>query len=224
VTRTRPALALLAALLPGAVELPAAGSPEDDPRTVVLVRLECANELGRREVTLFLNGTVRVREGLVGQEQLLLGEYGPDEVAAFRRRFDELDFSETDRVESAPVGEWVERCSFELRDERRENPLHFEFGRYGSHSLALASALRVVEDIASGASVESARPGLPAGYRPRAGDRLERTDGQLFEVVGLTADGKGVELIGVLQPLTLYLPIADLRQSFVRLERRPERE
>ena len=45
-----------------------------------------------------------------------------------------------------------------------------------------------------------------------------------FEVVGFTADGKGVELAGVLQPITLYLPISDLRQSFVRLERRRDPE
>lgn len=205
---------LLLALAP----LPARS--EADPRSVALVRLECSSDLGRREVTLFLNGTVRVREGAAGQEQLLLGEYGPDEVAAFRRRLDEIDFSETDAVESAPDGAWVERCRFELRDERLAEPRSFGFSRYGSHSLALATAVRVVEDIALRAGVESARPGLPADYRPEPGDRLERTDGQIFEVVGFTADGKGVELTGVIQPLTLYLPISDLRQDFVRVERR----
>lgn len=201
-------------------QAPTSAGAAEDPRSIALVRLECESDLGRREVTLFQNGTVRVREGAAGQEQLMLGEYGPDEVAAFRRRLDEIDFSETDAAESAPDGAWVERCRLELRDERLAEPRSFAFGRYGSHSLALSTAVRVVEDIAIRAGVESARPGLPADYKPEPGDRLERTDGQIFEIVGFTADGKGVELTGILQPLTLYLPISDLRQSFVRLERR----
>lgn len=219
-----PALAVALALTLSSAGAAIAAEPGEDPRSVIVVRLDCGSDLGRREVTLFLNGTVRVREGPVGAEQLLLGEYGGAEVDAFRRRLAEIDLSETDRRESPPEGEWVERCRLELRDERLAEPRGFEFGRYGAHSLALSSALRVVEDIALRASVESARPGLPAAYRPKPGDRLERADGVLFEVVGFTADGKGVELAGVLQPITLYLPISDLRQSFVRLERRRDPE
>lgn len=219
---TRPGPAALVAAAFGLAALAAGrlAAQGEDPRSAVVVRLECRSVLGRREVTLFLNGTVRVREGLAGQEQLLLGEYGPDEVAAFRRRLAESDLSETDPSESTPEGEWVEKCRLELRDDRRQAPLRLDFGRYGSHSLALAAVLRVVEDVALRAGVESGRSGLPAGYRPEPGDRLERQDGTLFEVVGFTADGKGVELIGVLEPITLYLPISDLRQSFVRLEKR----
>lgn len=213
------AFVLLLAVPPVAAQEPPASAVED-PRSIVLLRLECHSDLGRREVTLFQNGTVRVREGPSGQEALLLGEYGPDEVAAFVRRLAEIDLSETDRSESTPSGAWVESCRLELRDQRGEAPSHFDFGRYGSHSLALSAALRVVDDVARRAGLESGRDGLPAGYQPRPGDRLERQDGALFEVVGFTADGKGVELIGVLQPITLYLPITDLRQSFVRLEKK----
>lgn len=210
-----PRLALLVALA-----MPAAGAPESsvaDPRTVVLVRLDCSSQLGRREVTLFLNGTVRIREGTAGSEQLLLGEYGPDEVAAFRRRVAEVDLAEAERRETTVEGDWVESCQLELRRESQADPIGFRFGRYDTHSLALASLLRIVEDIAERARAELARSELPAGYRPAVGDRLARLDGEVFEVVGFTSDGSGVELTGLGQPITLYAPISDLRRTFVRV-------
>jgi hypothetical protein len=187
-----------------------------DPRSVVLVREDCVSSIGRREVTLFANGTVRVLEGLPGDESMHLGEATPDEVAAFLARLDEPDLSETDRAEEAPVGEWVESCALDLllpeRPERR-----FRFGRYASHSLALRAVLTVVRDIEALAEPRSAVSDLPLDYQPRTGDLLERTDGIRFEVVGKTADGKGLELSSPDQPLTLYVPIADLRGLFVRL-------
>src|SRR5215217_1069964 len=72
-----PALLALA-LLP--VPLPAA--PPASDRSTEVVRLECASDLGRREVTLFGNGTVRLREGLRGKEEALgLAELDPAELA-----------------------------------------------------------------------------------------------------------------------------------------------
>ncbi len=209
----------LALLLPGLVATQAAAGSED-PRTVVLVRLDCSSPVGRRETTLFLNGTVRIREGIPGQEQLLLGEYGPEEVAAFRRRLAEVDLGEADRREQSVEGEWVERCLLELRGDVGVEGTRFAFGRYDTQSLALAQLLRIVEDVGTRAHAELARSQLAAGYRPRVGERLERVDGEVFEVVGFTADGKGIELTGVQQPITLYLPIADLRQTFTRVVER----
>jgi hypothetical protein len=212
----RPALAALLALTAAALAA-RQPPPGEDPRTVVLLRQDCRTSLGRREVTLFGNGTVRVRQGSADAPQMLLGEYSPEEVAAFQRRLAELDFSETDPRESAVEGDWVERCTLELPGARGAT-LRFEFGRFGSHSLALAAALRVVEDVASRAAIESARRGLPPGYEPRTGEILVRQDGIRFLVVGRTADGKGIELLGVEQPLTVYVLIAELRREFVAVE------
>jgi hypothetical protein len=49
---------------------------------------------------------------------------------------------------------------------------------------------------------------------------LRRADGALFEIRAFTADQLGVELVGVREPLTLYLPKGELRGEFVALERR----
>jgi hypothetical protein len=204
------ALLLLAlALSPGAEK-------SEDPRSRVVVREDCVSTIGRREVTLFANGTVRLREGPPGQEAMRLGEVGAEEVAAFERRMSETDLSETEAREEAPGGTWVETCVLEL--ELAAGGLRrFSFGRYASHSLALSTVLAVVRDIEAVAETSARASDLPVRYEPRPGDLLERTDGLRFEVVAFTADGLGVELSSPDQPLTIYVPRDDLRRFFVRL-------
>src|SRR5512134_204975 len=63
-------------------------------RSHELLDYECRSELGRRRVTLFANGTVRVWEGLLEGQRMTLGELGPDELAAVVRRLRAEDFSE----------------------------------------------------------------------------------------------------------------------------------
>lgn len=203
-------LALLA--LAGAPQ----GGAESDPRSVILVREDCSSTIGRREVTLFANGTVRLREGLPGQEAMKLGEVGAEEVAAFVRRLSEPDLSESDAVGDAPGGAWVEICSLDLVLPERA-PRSFRFGRYASHSLALRSVLAVVRDIEAVADTAAREGDLPVRYEPRPGDLLERADGLRFEVIAFTADGRGVELSSPDQPLTIYVPRDGLRRFFVRL-------
>jgi hypothetical protein len=123
------------------------------------------------------------------------------------------------RLPRGVEGEWVERCTLDLalpgRPARR-----FAFGRYDPLPLPLGQVLRVVDDLAAGLSPRPATE-LPPGYRPRRGDLLRRIDGAVYRVAGYTADGKGVELTGVDQPLTLYVPRDALRQEFVELLPRP---
>jgi len=190
-------------------------------RTTVLVRQECVSEIGRREVTLFANGTVRLREGLRGQEVMTLGELGRGELEAILRRFADEDLRETDLSTQGVEGAWVERCSLELalagEPERR-----LGYGRYDSLSLPLSRVLRIVEDIARAADPRARQEHLPAGYQARLGDRLRRVDGELFEVTGFTSDHRGVELQGVDQPLTLYVLKEELPREFVSLVPRRE--
>jgi hypothetical protein len=77
--------------------------------------------------------------------------------------------------------------------------------------------LRVVEDLAAKVVTLQGAKELPAGYEPQPGDVLERTDGQRFEVYAFTADHGGLELWGVDQPLTLYVPLSEVRREFVFL-------
>ncbi|MBP1642728.1 MAG: hypothetical protein H6Q03_1397 [Acidobacteria bacterium] len=211
---------MIAAHAAGVLLLMLATAPADgeseDPRSRVLVREDCSSTIGRREVTLFANGTVRLLEGPPGQEAMRLGEVGAEDAAAFVRRISEQDLSETDLRGDSPGGAWVESCLLAL-DLPDRAPLRFRFGRYASHSLALQTVLAVVRDIEAVAETAVRESDLPARYEPRPGDLLERTDGLRFEVISFTADGLGVELSSPDQPLTIYVPRDGFRRFFVRL-------
>ena len=199
---------------------PLAAAPTDDvahrelgDRSHELLDYRCENELGKRQVTLFGNGTIRLWEGLVEDPQMTLGELTPDKLESYVRRLRAEDLSEVDAAHYGVEGAWVERCSLAL-DLPGDQPRRYTFGRYDALPLALSALVRVADELA-----ERTLPGsqLPLGYEPRAGDVLRRADGVLFEIVGFTGDGMGVELAGTEQPLTLYLRPDDLRSQFESL-------
>ncbi len=183
------------------------------PRVPQLLRLDCASTIGRREVTLFERGTVRLVEGAPGKELSALRELGPDELDAFVRRLAQVDLSEVRRLSKGVEGEWVERCKLELALPGKP-PRDFDFGRYDTLPLALAQLLRIADDLTTGLTVRVAAE-LPAGYRPQRGDLLRRADGFVYRVAGFTMDNKAVELTGLDQPLTLYVLREELRREFV---------
>lgn len=208
-------LAVLAAA--AAVAAAAAGAEEPDLRGVELLDYDCRSDLGRRTVTLFANGTLRLRQGFVGEEDLFLVELGPEEVEAYRRRLAAEDLSETDRGSSSVGGDWVDRCSLEL-DLAGRRSWRFVLDPYTPLSLALSRVVAVARELEERARQElPSDRRLPVGYEPRSGDVLERLDGVLYRIVGFTGDGKGVELHGVEQPFTLYVLSEDLGREFVAL-------
>ncbi|HSL81869.1 MAG TPA: hypothetical protein VLF66_03785 [Thermoanaerobaculia bacterium] len=199
-----------------------------DPRSIVVLRFECASDLGRREVTLFGNGTVRLWEGAPGEEEMSLGELAPEALDGTLARLAAEDLSEVPPKVHGVEGDWVERCVLEL-PWLVERPgaaggatPAYRFSRYGSLPLALSRVVALAMELTEVAEGERA-PGLPPGYEPRRGDVLVRTDGARFRVVELTADGKGVELEGLEQPLVLYLAPDAIPEVFVAVDsREPE--
>lgn len=196
-----------------------------DPRSIVLLRRDCRSEIGRHEVTLFANGTVRLREGLPQDPKMTLAELNPEELEAFRARLAAEDLSEVEeRAPGGVEGAWVESCVLELLRHRRVGEVgearKFRYGRYESLPLTLSRVLTIADDLAAKVDPRAGAQHLPAGYLPRTGDVLRRVDGELFEVMGQTADKQGVELAGVQVPLTLYVPKSELSKEFVALESR----
>jgi hypothetical protein len=208
-------LLLAAAMAPGEAPAPV----DDDPRGRVIVRRDCTTELGHAEITLFANGTVRYREGERRREEMLLAELPPDELQAFLRRLEEVDLAETEAGRAEVKGGWVESCVLELRlADRPERS--FGFGRFDSLSLALSRLLAVVDELTTVAKTRHAVKGLPRGYRPRPGDILARSDGSHWEVVSLTSDGRGAEIQGVDDPLTVYMALDAIVGEFVAVVKR----
>lgn len=187
-----------------------------DERSTELLRRDCSTQLGRNELTLFANGTIRLREWRGSDKTLRLAELGRDELDAFLRRIGDSDPGEREAIPSGVTGDWVESCVIELRVSGTSERT-FRYGRLDTHELTFAAFLRIVDELAAIAAERAAESPLPAGYDPRRGDVLVRIDGVEFEVVGFTVDGNGVELRGRIDPLTIYIPRSELRQLFNRL-------
>lgn len=190
-----------------------------DPRTVELLRERCSGGLATRDLTLFLNGTIRLREGTPGQEKLVLHELGRAEVTRLISDLGEIDLSETESAIDAPRGEWTESCRLTLAlPERPERTL--EFARLDTGSLSLDRLRRVVEYLVEQARLGAVSVEFPPGYKPAIGDVVEREDGLVFVIVAFTSDGRGVELAGTESPLTLYVSRDEVPKNFLRLVRR----
>jgi hypothetical protein len=191
-----------------------------DKRTIELLNFDCRNDLGHRRVTFFANGTLRLISGPVAEESLKLAELTPDQVLAYENRLAEEDLSEVDRLETLSVsGIVVEHCELELKLWEGDGRI-YRFARLDSLPLTLSRVVGIAEELA--AIVESQAPlaEFPLSYSPEPGDILVREDGMKFEVVGLTGEGKGIELGQIDQPIIIYVPLEELRNMFVRVEPR----
>jgi hypothetical protein len=208
----------------GAVAAP----PSDDPaavvpdRTTEILRYGCSSDLGRREVTLFGNGTIRLRDGSKEEDWMGLGELNPDEVDGVINRLKEEDLSEVGKLPEGVEGNWVETCTLSFQIPGKELQV-YHFGRYDTLPLPLSRVVRVAEDVAAKVRDLKGKEELPVDYQPRPMDILKRRDGELYRVLGFTGDKLGVELEGVDVPLTVYIPKGDMRREFVALVERKTR-
>jgi hypothetical protein len=91
-----------------------AAQPIPTGRGDVLLRRDCRSTIAREEVTLFGNGTVRLRNGPRGEERMVLVEVTRDEVESLVAALRAEDFSEAGAGSAGPEGDWVERCLLEL--------------------------------------------------------------------------------------------------------------
>lgn len=192
---------------------------EVDRRSHELIRRECRAVIDVEDVTMFANGTVRLIARHEEEKAVRLAELTPDEVQAFIRRVMEVDLSEEDPVAIGLEGDWVEQCEIYL-DVWEAEPRRYRYGRYDSLSLALSRIDGIADDLLELVKDRAPNVGLPQGYTPEPGDVLERADGVLFEVIGRTGDKKGWELVGVEQPLTIYLLNEAIDDHFVALVKR----
>lgn len=206
-------------VLAGAHEIVAEESRS--PRSWEVARRDCRTSISREEVTLFANGTVRLRLRADDGDEMRLAELNPDQVQAFVNRLEAEDLSEVPEGREEFLGSFVERCGIFLELPERQKQKFF-FGRFDSLPLALSRMNTILNDIYSEAVDLAPEGGLPRYYIPERGDVLERTDGHRFEVVALTSDRRGVELSGLDDPLTIFVALDSLRQQFVALVERRE--
>ncbi len=208
-------------------------------RSRILLRLDCSSQIGRQDLTLFANGTVRLREQVVAQDQLqfsdlgqpidpeegalhmYLGELSPEELQGYLRRFGKENLRESEETTDLSIGgAWIEECRLELHLPGQPSR-NMDFRRYDSLSLGTAQVVRIARELLEKVDRnDSLEPAFPPEYIPARGDVLERLDGYKFKVVRYTYQGGGVELEGIDQPVTIYINKDNLRAEFRRLLRR----
>ena len=197
----------------------AAQDESRSPRSWEVVRRDCRTSITREELTLFANGTIRVRLWTEEKDEMRLAELNPSEVEAYLNRLEAEDLSEVPEGREEVLGSLIERCGLYLELPDRGKQVYF-FGHFDSLPLALSRLNGIVDDIYQEAVNLAPEGGLPRNYFPEPGDILERTDGHRFEVVALTSDRRGVELNGMDDPLTIFVDLESLRQQFVALVER----
>ncbi len=195
-----------------------APEPEGDPRSIERLRYQCRNELGRRDITLFGNGTLRVREGLFESERMDLAELAPEDL---RQALADLALEDpTDGIDSVAWsgdvgGPFVEQCSMRVQLPGR-NAITYSFARHDVLPLRIQRWIGLAERWAEQA--KPSRPGLPKDYDPSFGDILVDDLDQRYRVQFRTPDGAGIELVGLEQPVRMIIPISALGERFVRVE------
>lgn len=195
-----------------------------DDRSTEILKYTCANEFDRRDITLFLNGTVRLREGPWDEQKIYLAEIGPEAVKDnIRVLADAYAVASIDSLEEPILegahGPWTMRCELYLALPGLD-PFTYSYSKLSIPPLKIARLVAIAEDLT--VNIAPKKDSLPTGYEPRSGDVLRNAEGLRFEVVRRTADEAGVELRGIDQPLVIYVGLKDLDKAFVALEERGE--
>lgn len=200
---------------------PLHAAPRPDIHRVLVY--DCESDIGHRKVALFDDGTILLEEGPPEGRERTLHTLDPDRLESFLVRLRQADRPEryTDPSVRGLGGRWVERCRLEVTLPGEER-LRMSFARYDSLSLSVGALVRIAEDVLREVREAAPESALPPDYEPRTGDVLKRRDGQRFRVVRRTGDETGLELEGLDQPLTLYVPLGALRNEFTVLLSRRE--
>lgn len=193
-----------------------------EPRSWDVFQHLCSNPLGSRELTLFLDGTIRlrVRDQEGGEVRLGdLDEEGLARVYATLRSTQAGIGREGKEWTASPSqgrgfsGEFLQDCEVRLRLPNLEQK-SFRFSPMEITPLWLGQLRQLAEDLAERTEPMVHRA-LPRSYQPRYGDLLRRRDGVIFRYVGATSDHKAWIMEQVGQPITTYFAVEDLDEIFV---------
>lgn len=218
-------LTLLALCMGGAV----VSAAPNDPRSIVLFEQTCTSDRGRRVVTLFANGTVRLKETTramggdrlwdVDREdhsQLYVIELSPEETATYREQLDVENPGDgflPEREGGDLVGIGVESCELTYRQASGATK-RYVFSPVEVPSLRLERYVTLASDLARRAVPEEVPETLDEAYVPRMGDVLRDLSGVRYRITWISVEGL-VELDGIDQPIHVRIGLPDLGTRFV---------
>jgi len=189
-----------------------------DPRTVTLLEYRCSSDLTHRIVTLYANGTVRLREDLGDGERLDLAELTPEELAGYVAQLHARDPSDgllREDLGAGVGGLHVEQCDLQVAPPGQQT-VHYHFSPLEARTLRYARWVAMAEALAQRARPKPVVEALGEDYQPHLDDVLRDRVGNRYKVVWVGVDD-WLELDGIEQPFHLLLHRSQLGERFVAL-------
>ena len=198
-------------------------APDDprDPRSVEFFYYGCSDELERRDVTLFANGTLRLRRGPHDQQMMKLEEIGPVELRSHLNRLLRIrasrDFPDQVQLEGSVAGRWIDSCRIQL-DLPGFQAVRLEVGSFDLLPMELQQLQQYADEL-EGLTRPMVRPdALPPEYEPRIGDVLRTHEGKVYRIRGRTSDGGALELESLDGAWRIFVPEDEFPDYFAALE------
>jgi hypothetical protein len=203
------ALYLLAALSPPAP--PAAPGPNRPSFCLEWVR---QSREGYERITLFTDRTVVWKTAAGGKEDVRRKTLAPDELAFYCAYFARRELWElSEDLRTGLTGEFSAQASITLvrDDDTRKRIRYDELSALSADAAALRSALEGLKTIFTNPLAPASR--FTAELLP-PGTKLKRFDGAIFKIVRLEPEKGIVEIAGVSEPYSQFVPIEQLRFQF----------
>lgn len=201
---------LLASILAGPAPDPAAAA--NRPSTCVeWVR---QSREGYERVTLFTDRTVVWKTSAGGKEEVRRKTLAPDELTFYCNYFARRELWELpEDLRTGLTGEFAAQASVTLvrDDDTRKRVRYDELSALSADAAALRSALEGLKSIFTNPLAPASR--FTADVLP-PGTKLKRFDGAIFKVVRLETEKGIVEIAGVSEPYSQFVPIEQLRFQF----------
>lgn len=201
---------LLAAVLAGP-------APEPTPRagrpSFCLEWVRQSRE-GYERVTLFTDRTVIWKTAAGGKEEVRRKTLAPEELAFYCTYFGRRELWDlAEDLRTGLTGEFAAQASVTLvrDDDTRKRIRYDDLSALSADAAALRSALEGLKTIFTNPLAPASR--FTADVLP-PGTKLKRFDGAIFKVVHLEAEKGIVEIAGVSEPYSQFVPIEQLRFQF----------
>ncbi len=198
----------------------AAPAATDDRSTEVL-RFDCGTDLARREVTLFANGTIRLRDGAARQRgDGARSSWGRTSCRGSSTVSPAEDLEDVTEPRPGARGDLGRALRAAARSSPGRSPRPTASATTIPSPLNLSQVVHIADELAEKVEMVKERDEIPVDYEPGAGGRAEagRATAPASASCAFTARQEGDRAArGSTQPLEIYVPRDQVRKKFTAL-------
>lgn len=201
-------------LLAAALTAPAPEARAAPPKPSFCLEWVRQSREGYERVTLFTDRTVVWKTAAGGKEEVRRKTLAPEELDFYCSYFARRELWElAEDLRTGLTGEFAAQASVTLvrEDDTRKRIRYDELSALSADAAALRSALEGLKSIFTNPLAPASR--FTAAVLP-PGTKLKRFDGAIFKVVRIEPEKGVVEIAGVSEPYSQFVPIEELRFQF----------